>query len=125
MATATIVGTENAFPAGKDSTQRRFHTYGAAAITASPATYAAGGLVFSFSAPVFDVSSQSPIALDIVSVSGSGYVYQWVKSSGKVKVFSGAAAQSPLTELTDGEAIPAGVSGDVLVYHAQFLKGGI
>lgn len=122
MATATAVGTENAFPSGKDMTQRRFHTYGSVAISASPATYAAGGLAWSFAAAVFDVSSQTPIALDIVSVSGSGYVYQWVLSTNKVKVLSGAAAQSPLTELTDAEAIPAGVSGDVLAYHAQFLK---
>lgn len=125
MAAALIVGTESAYPAGQDTTMRRKSTYGAAAISASPATYAAGGLVFSFAAPVFDVSSQTPIDLEIKSISGSGYIYQWVKSSGKVKVFSGAAAQSPLTELTDAEAIPAGVSGDVLAYHAQFLKGGV
>src|ERR1700761_3045412 len=122
MATATAVGTENAFPAGKDMTQRRFHTYGSLAISASPATYATGGLAFSFASIVSGVSSQTPIDLDIKSESGSGYVYLWNKSSNKVQVFSGAAAQSPLTELTNGEAIPAGVSGDTIAYHAQFLK---
>lgn len=122
MATAIAVGTENAFPAGKDTTQRRFHTYGIVAITASPSTYAAGGLVFSFAAPVFDVSSQTPIDLELKSVTGSGYIYQWVKSTNKIKVLTGAAAQSPLTEATDGESIPAGVSGDTISYHAQFLK---
>lgn len=125
MATATAVGTENAYPSGKDMTQRRFHTYGTVAVTASPATYAAGGVVFSFAAPVFDVSSQTPIDLELKSLTGSGYVYQWVKSSNKIKVLTGAAAQSPLTELTDASAIPAAVSGDTISYHAQFLKGGV
>lgn len=122
MATALAVGTENAYPSGKDMTQRRFHTYGTVAINASPATYAAGGLVFSFAAPVFDVSSQTPIDLDIKSVSGSGYVYVWVKSTNKIEIYTGAAAQSPLTQLTDGATIPTAVSGDTIVYHAQFLK---
>lgn len=125
MATATAVGTEYAYPMGKDNTQRRTMTYGSVAISASPATYAAGGLAFSFASPVFDVSSQAPIDLEIKSISGSGYVYQWVKSTGKVKVFTGAAAQSPLTEVTDASAIPAGVSGDVLSYKATFNKGGV
>lgn len=125
MATATAVGTEYAFPSGKDFTQRRFQTYGSVAISASPATYAAGGLVFSFANVVFDVSSQAPIDLEIKSISGSGFIYQWVKSTGKVKVLTGAAAQSPLTEVTDASAIPAGVSGDVLSYKASFLKGGV
>lgn len=122
MATATAVGTENAFPNGRDNTQRRSFSYGTLAISASPATYATGGLVFSFANPVFDVATQTPIDVNIKSVSGSGYVYQWNKSTNKVQVFSGAAAQSPLTELTNSESVPAAVSGDTIVYEAVFLK---
>lgn len=122
---AVITLTEYAYPMGKDNTQRRTLTYGSGAISASPATYAHGGLAIAFAAPVFDVSSQSPIDLEIKSVSGSGYIYQWVKSTGLVMIFSGAAAQSPLTELTDAESIPAGVSADVLSYKASFNKGGV
>lgn len=122
---AVITLTEYAYPMGKDNTQRRTLTYGSGATSASPATYAHGGLAIAFASPVFDVSSQSPIDLEIKSVSGSGYIYQWVKSTGLVMIFSGAAAQSPLTELTDAEAIPAGVSADVLSYKASFNKGGV
>lgn len=125
MATATAVGTEYAYPKGSDTTMRRKITYGAVAISASPATYLTNGLVFSFAAPVFDVSSQSPITMQVYSISGGGYTYEYVASTGKVKVLTGAAAQSPLTELTTGGAIPAGVSGDVIEYKAEFLKGGV
>jgi hypothetical protein len=44
-------------------------------------------------------------------------------SSGTLKILTGAAAQSPLTELTQSAAIPAAVSGDIIGFEADFLKG--
>jgi hypothetical protein len=44
-------------------------------------------------------------------------------SIGLVKILTGAAAQSPLTELTSGGAIPAAVQADVIEYSADYLKG--
>lgn len=125
MATALAVGTEYAFPNGSDSTQRRKIHYGSLAISVSPATYLAGGLVFSFTAPIFGVSTQTPITMQVYSISGSGYTYEYVPSTGKIKVFTGSAAQAPATELTTAAAIPAGVSGDVIEFKAEFLKGGV
>lgn len=122
MAASTVVLTENKFPNGSDMTQRRFHKYGTVAISASPGTYTTGGNAFTFAAPVFDVSSQTPIDLEIKSVSGSGFIYQWNKASNTVQIFTtGTASGDALNELAAG-ATPAGVSGDTIVYHAQFLK---
>jgi hypothetical protein len=44
-------------------------------------------------------------------------------SLGLLQILTGAAAQSPLAELTQAAAIPAGVSGDTIAGQIEFLKG--
>ena len=44
-------------------------------------------------------------------------------STGLIKILTGAAAQSPLTELSQSAAIPAAVSGDDIAFEAEFLRG--
>ena len=44
-------------------------------------------------------------------------------STGLVKILTGAAAQSPLAELSQSAAIPAAVSGDDIAWEAEFLRG--
>jgi len=44
-------------------------------------------------------------------------------SQGTVKILTGAAAQSPLTELSQSASIPAAVSGDTIRFKAEFRKG--
>jgi hypothetical protein len=57
----------------------------------------------------------------IESVSGSGYVYAYNKPTGLIQIFTGAAAQSPLTELAAG-ALPAGVLSDVVEFEAEYVS---
>ena len=121
MAVATATPTINAFPNGVDNTQRFTRIYGTIAISASPATYATGGLALSFSGLEPIKSTQSPVIVYIESVKGSGFIYGWNQSTGKLQIFTGAAAQSALTELS-AAAIPAGVSGDTIFFEALFLR---
>lgn len=121
MTVAAATPTINAFPNGIDNTQRMTIVYGTIAIGASPLTYATGGVVLSFSGLEPIKSTQNPVIVYIESVSGSGYTYEWNKATGKVQIFTGAAAQSPQTELTAG-AVPAAVSGDTIAFEAHFLK---
>ena len=44
-------------------------------------------------------------------------------STGLIKILTGAAAQSPLTELSQSAAIPAAVSADDIAFEAEFLRG--
>lgn len=44
-------------------------------------------------------------------------------SQGTVKILTGAAAQSPLAELSQSAAIPAAVHGDTIQFKAEFRKG--
>lgn len=44
-------------------------------------------------------------------------------STGLVKILTGAAAQSPLTELSQSAAIPAAISSDDIAFEAEFLRG--
>jgi hypothetical protein len=116
----------------KDATQGLLHIVGTVAISASPATYAATGLVMDFTGKV--ETNRPPIAVSVRSAvaSGSGatslFVYNFnpgtTPANGKLQVFTGAAAQSALAELADG-AVPAGVSGDTIQFEAWFKKGGV
>lgn len=110
-----------------DNTQRIEHVHGTISVSVSPATYTAGGVACSFSNLDQVKASASPTKVYVMSqkASGaSGYVYAFIpgdsQDTGKLQVFTGSAAQSPLTELTDGSAIPAAVSGDTIVFEALF-----
>ena len=122
MTVAAATPSISAFPSGIDNTQRHLVVYGTVAIGASPLTYATGGVAMSFTGlEPLKTSNLTPLWCDVRSVSGSGYVYIYNASSGKLQIFTGAAAQSPLTELSAG-AVPAAVSGDTINFKAEFLK---
>lgn len=122
MATATTTLTKNSFPAGSDFTGRRHFTYGTVAVQASPATYVTGGLTLSFAGLDIPSTYTTPLDANFKSNAGSGFTYLWNAATNKLQIFTGAAAQSALTELTNGAAIPAGVSGDVIAFNAAFPK---
>jgi hypothetical protein len=128
MAVATAVPTVTF----SDATQGLLHYIGTVAISASPATYAAGGLVMNFTGKV--QTSAPPLMVRVFSAvaAGSGatalFEYNFnpgtTPANGKLQVFTGAAAQSGLAELADG-AVPAAVSGDTIKFEAWFKKGGV
>ena len=137
MAQATVTLKVYTFPNGIDTSQRRTSISGQAVISASPSTYVTGGLgtlvtgainwqaltdQTTGAAVLIETTATQPIMVYFTSVGGSGYLYGWNKATNKFQIFTGAAAQSPLTELTSGAAIPAGVSGDVIEFDADFAK---
>ena len=130
MAGATLTLTEASYPFGVTEANDTLFIYGTAAFSASPATYAAGGIAISWkglasnktSSAGDGTTSGTPFFARFTSVGGSGFVYVWNKSTEKLQIFTGAAAQSALTELTDGAAIPAGVSGDTIGFEARFKR---
>jgi hypothetical protein len=69
----------------------------------------------------------TPVSLESSRTPGQAnlYVYHYVPgtnaTNGTVQIFTGAAAQTGLTELTAG-AIPAGVSGDTISGKVTFPK---
>lgn len=137
MAQATVTLKVYPFPYGIDTSNRRMSISGQAVVQASAATYATGGLgtastgalnwltlvdQLTGAAVTLETTATQPIMVYFTSVGGSGFVYGWNKSTNKFQIFTGAAAQSGLTELTNGAAIPAGVSGDVIEFDADFAK---
>lgn len=120
-------------PGALDETQTRIFLRGKAVFTAT--TYAAGGILPVSYTSISDASGAvvpiavypsatigvNPDEMLIFSESGSGFVYQYVRSTGKVMIFTGAAAQSALTELANG-ALPAGVIADIVRFIASWPK---
>jgi hypothetical protein len=126
MASVATLTAFNA-PFGIDMTLSRYELHGKLAFAAG--TYAAGGVL-----PVYttikDASGQAvllgtlnvnPDNMLVFSNSGSGFTYVYVQSTGKVKILTGSAAQSPGTELANG-ALPAGVTGDSIKFIASWVK---
>src|SRR5690242_861434 len=81
------------------------------AIGANPGQYASHGLVLSFAGLDQIKSNSVPLEVDIWSgtaagTSPSGYVYNYSqgtsRDNGQLTIFTGAAAQSALTELSAG-----------------------
>lgn len=123
VATPTVTFTDN--------TQKIEHVYGTLAIGASPLTYTTGGIACSFLGLDTIKASGAPLNVDVASqpavasAAAAKYVYQFLPGSslgnGVLQIFTGAAAQAGLTELSAG-AIPAGVSGDTIAFHARFQR---
>lgn len=112
-----------------DNSQRLIHVFGTVAIGADPLTYGAGGIVMTFAGQDLIKSNEVPLKVDVRSAKASGgtglYVYSFCPGTtmvnGKLQVFTGAAAQSPLAELADG-VVPAGVSADTIIFDAWFIR---
>lgn len=88
-------------------------------------TYVAGGIALdSVLEALADVHSggTGPVWIDIQSVSGSGYTYQHIASTGKMMILVGGAVISlPQAELAAG-ALPAGVTADIINFRAEFIR---
>lgn len=119
-------------PYGIDETQTRFFLRGKVVWTAQ--TYATGGLL-----PVYtsflDASGASvlpsiltssvigvnPDEMLVFSESGSGFIYTYVRSTGKISIWVTNTTGNNLEELAAG-ALPAGVIADVVRFIASWPK---
>ena len=93
--------------------------YGSITIVAGD-TYSTGGITLNF-APIAK-ATRPPVWVTFDG--NAGYVYDFnpgtSASNGKLKIYTGAAAQAPLTELAAG-APPAGVQSDTIKFKAEFV----
>lgn len=118
MATSTATPTVT-----KQWADSAYHVYGTVAIGADPLEYLAGGLVFNlFQSNI--KATRVPVQVKVQGI--SGYIYEYVNgtdaSDGKLIIraqTNAAAEDAPLGELADA-AIPAGVSGDTIIFEAVF-----
>lgn len=131
MGTATATLTIDNFPTGIENTQHLITVRGTVAISASPDTYAAGGLALSWVNELIKSNSVHPIDAKFYSVglNGStvgGFLYQWNKASDTLQVLaaSGGTAGTGAVgeEMTDATAIPAAISNDVIRFEAKFVR---
>jgi hypothetical protein len=99
MAAATAVLTQSGFPKGLDMTQRRFYWVGTLAISASPATYPAGGFVLNpyttlGNAPPQNDMFPGAVRGELDSRSVSGFVYVWTTKNLWIASHAYAVGQS-------------------------------
>jgi hypothetical protein len=140
MAQATVTVTyDDVLTGGNDESQHSTWAYGTISVSAGPATYATGGLGFLTSGGgiVWVVGDfpkvLTPTPRDVYFYSAAlaggtvgGYGYFWNKAANKFliqaafTVTSGTGPQG--VEMTNGTAIPANVSNDVIRFEARFLK---
>lgn len=113
MAAATATFTKTAYPNGKALYQDKIAFFGTIAVTASPATYPAGGIPLSFVGN--EVYSQNaPLFVSIYGI--LGYAYSYDATAGTLRMYLGG------TETAGDAAIPANVSGDTIRAEAIVSK---
>jgi hypothetical protein len=82
MAVATATFTESPYPEGSDITQRRYILHGPVSVSASPATYPAGGMPLLLTSGTTGlnlpgVRRTNPVTVRFDSRGGNGYIYLW------------------------------------------------
>ena len=145
MATATATATIDAYPGGIDNSQRVIYVSGVISVSASPATYASGGLTITWLGvsqgpgtgssglfPLIQGVDAAPFMVWLASAATSGttvggYVYVWNKANNSLQLLASAGTQTAGTgtiseEMTAGTAIPAAVSSDVIRFEAIFVR---
>ena len=122
MAASTATPTINAFPNGVDNTARRQIIDGTVAISASPGTYVTNGLPISFVNEQLKVATAKPAAVSFSGLAGYVYVYDYAHATIRIFETGNATTGVPLQELANALAMPAGVSGDTITFHAEFPR---
>ncbi len=84
-----------------------------------PLTWVGAGGLTEYNGAVFLPQSAKtvPYSAHFESIEGSGYTYQWDQAADTLRIFEAG------TELTNGAAVPAAVTGDVIAFDAYFVKG--
>jgi len=104
---------------------KRTHVIGTIAVSASPATYATGGIVCDFTGLVKGNNS-APQFMQVLGQ--AGFIYRFVAgatvSAGKFMIFveNTVGTNSPLAQHTVA-AIGSGVSGDTINFYGIFDMG--
>ena|SRR5271170_3949481 len=140
MAQATVaIAFDDVLTGGADNSQHSTWMYGTITVSASPTTYATGGLsTLASGGGINWAVGDFPKVANLIpkdvyfygaGLAGStvgGYSYQWNKANNKFQIASAsggtAGTGSVQEEMTSATAIPANVSNDVIRFEARFLK---
>ncbi len=100
-----------------------YHVLGTLAIGASPGTYTTGGIALNLNQSSIK-ASRTPLQVKVKGIAGYDYEVVLGSDNSNAKLIiraqtSGAAAGDPLGELA-ASAMPAGVSGDSIVFDALY-----
>lgn len=100
---------------------------GTVAFSSASDTYATGGLTISFAGLAGLESSSIPLQVTffVKSAPTNLFVYKYVfgttQANGLIQIFTGAAAQTALTELSNGTALTS-PAADTIGFVAYFLR---
>lgn len=138
MAQATVTVTYDDVLSTQDRGQHSQWMYGTIAVSASPSTYATGGLSGLASGggiiwtigdfPKVRIAVPKDVYFYSAALAGTtvgGFGYMWNKASNTFQiaasttVVAGTGAQQQ--EMTNATAIPANVSNDVIRFEARFI----
>jgi hypothetical protein len=113
----------------QDNTQRIQRFIGTLTIGTASATYPAGGIPIQavLAAALSPASSSGPVTLALISTLGSGYIYTYIPSTGKVQILQTPASGSlttaaPLSQLGSGANSLSGVAADVIAFDVCYEK---
>jgi hypothetical protein len=113
----------------QDNTQRIQRFLGTLTIGPAGATYPAGGIPIQavLAAALLPTSTLGPITLGLLSTLGTGYIYSYIPSTGKVQILEVPPSASlttagPLQQLGSGANSLSGVAADVIAFDVCYEK---
>jgi hypothetical protein len=114
-------------PTFKQTNDQRFQTF-KGKLTVGPGTYPVGGLALDsvFLATLLPTGGTKPRTCWLASLTGSGYIYQRIDSTGNMMVLqvppSGSlVTAAPLQQLQSGSTLSA-VQADVIEFECSYLR---
>lgn len=127
MALATLSVTASSVIQTNNQRIQKF--YGELTISARTDTYPVGGLVLDsvLQAALLPNTNQPPVRVTIQSASGSGYIYQRIKSTGKMMILQvppngSLTTAAPLQEIPSSSTSLTGVFADTIQFVAEYLR---
>jgi len=121
---AVVAGTDST-----DNTQKFVTCRGRLQLSAFGDTYPVGGLELRsvLAAKFLPPSNQGPRQVKTWSAFGSGYIYNYIPSTGKLMVLQvpvngSLTTAAPLTQLGSGANSLSGVFEDQIEFEAQYLR---
>jgi hypothetical protein len=97
-------------------------------LTVGPGTYSPGGLPLAsvLNAALLPKSNSNPFGVILYSQNGSGYIYQYIKSTGNMMILQvpltgSLATAAPLVEILAGSTLSA-VQADVIFFEAIYRR---
>lgn len=124
VGTVTVTG-----PIVQTNDQRIQKFYGQLSISAFSDVYPVGGIPLKavLAAALLPTTSSDPVRVVIYSAAGSGYIYQYIKSTGKMMILqvpqsASLTTAAPLIQLDSVANALSGPFEDTILFEADYLR---